>query len=558
MASGAHICYQVSVKHLPAYTDLTSRLRFSPEQGRIWRDSERCVLLSNSALAMLRNELVVQLGLGSARRLFWQMGFAEGARCAVEAKYLRPGRGFLEAFAVGPQAHALTGFGWTEIETLDSDTASGHFEGRFLVHDSIEAGIHLETEGVNADPVCWLQTGFASGFASTFAGQPIIMREIECQGMGHPACLLHGKPEDEWPNLDDVETAVVSFQSAGPKSQDDQFVAGVSAGFHAVRNLIERTAGTDATLLFLGETGVGKEVFAKMAHRLSLRRDAPFVALNCAAIPEGLIEAELFGVAKGAFTGAVADRPGRFELAHGGTLFLDEISMLSPLAQSKVLRAIQEGEFERVGDTKTIQVNVRLIAASNIDLEVAMAEGTFRADLYFRLSTLPIRVPPLRERREDIPGLMEHFRAKYAMRHGRAVGGFTARSINALLMHDYPGNVRELERMVERAVLLADESGAIDLRHLFIGSDRVRIPSGLTLARDGRVVEAEPRHEEQSSVCQLVSLLRQNGETLSTVEDAIVRAAVEAAGGNVAQAARELGLTRRQLAFRLEKMQRDG
>lgn len=154
MASGAHICYQVSVKHLPAYTDLTSRLRFSPEQGRIWRDSERCVLLSNSALAMLRNELVVQLGLGSARRLFWQMGFAEGARCAVEAKYLRPGRGFLEAFAVGPQAHALTGFGWTEIETLDSDTASGHFEGRFLVHDSIEAGIHLETEGVNADPVC--------------------------------------------------------------------------------------------------------------------------------------------------------------------------------------------------------------------------------------------------------------------------------------------------------------------------------------------------------------------------------------------------------------------
>ena len=383
------------------------------------------------------------------------------------------------------------------------------------------------------------------------------MREIECKGRGHRACLLHGKPEAEWPSLDDVETAVVQIDSSGLKSQDDQFVAGVSAGFHAVRNLIERTAGTDATLLFLGETGVGKEVFARMAHRLSLRRDAPFVALNCAAIPEGLIEAELFGVAKGAFTGAMTDRQGRFELAHGGTLFLDEISMLSPLAQSKVLRAIQEGEFERVGGTKTIQVNVRLIAASNIDLEAAIAAGTFRPDLYFRLSTLPIWVPPLRERREDIPGLMEHFRAKYTKRHGRTVEGFTARSINALLMHDYPGNVRELERMVERAVLLADETGAIDLRHLFIGSNRALIPSSLTLAQDGRVVGAEPSSEESSGIDQLVGLLRQNGETLSTIEDAIVRASVEAAGGNVALAARELGLTRRQLAYRIEKIRND-
>ncbi|SHN54771.1 sigma-54-dependent Fis family transcriptional regulator [Erythrobacter sanguineus] len=543
------------MKHLPAYTDLTSRLRFSPEQGRIWRDSERCVLLSNSALTMLRNELVVQLGLVKARRLFWELGFAEGARCAVEAKHLRPGSSFLDAFAVGPQAHAVTGFGWTEIETLETDTENGHFEGRFLVHDSIEAGIHLATEGVHTDPVCWLQTGFASGFASTFAGQPIIMREIECQGMGHPACLLHGKPEAEWPGLDDAETNAVPLDPAVSRHQDKHFVAGVSAGFNAVRNLIERTARTDASLLFLGETGVGKEVFAKLAHRLSLRNDAPFVALNCAAIPEGLIEAELFGVAKGAFTGAGADRPGRFELADGGTLFLDEISMLSPLAQSKVLRAIQEGEFERVGDTRTIQVNVRLIAASNVDLEAAMGEGTFRADLYFRLSTLPIRVPPLRERREDIPGLMEHFRRKYAKRHGRTVEGFTARSINALLLHDYPGNVRELERMVERAVLLADESGAIDLRHLFIGTNNVHVRRGLTLTCDGRVAEEQPVDGEPFSLSHMVGLLRQNGATLTTIEDAIVRSAIDAAGGNVAQAARELGLSRRQLSYKVEKMQ---
>lgn len=349
---------------------------------------------------------------------------------------------------------------------------------------------------------------------------------------------------------------MVPLVSAGGQCPETDFVAGVSAGFHAVRNLIERAAGTDASLLFLGETGVGKEVFAKMAHQLSLRRDAPFVALNCAAIPEGLIEAELFGVAKGAFTGAVANRLGRFELANGGTLFLDEISMLSPLAQSKVLRAVQEGEFERVGDTKTIHVNVRLIAASNIDLEAAMAAGAFRPDLYFRLSTLPIRVPPLRERREDIPRLMEHFPAKYARRHRRAVQGFTARSINALLMHDYPGNVRELERMVERAVLLADEAGAIDLGHIFIGSDRLHVKSGLALNEKGHLVGADAQQEETLSIEQLAGLMRQKGETLASIERVIVQAAVEATGGNVAQAARDLGLTRRQLAFKLEKMHR--
>lgn len=544
------------MKHLPGYADLTNRLRFSPEQGRIWRDSERCVLLSQSALTTLRSQLVAQIGQARARQLFWEMGFAEGARCAVEAKELRPDRDFLEAFAFGPQAHALTGFGWTEIETLDSDSASGHFHGSFVVHDSIEAAIHLATDGVSADPVCWLQTGFASGFASSFAGQPIVMREIECQGMGDGACLLHARPEAEWPQLDDVEKSAPALVVANSQADRHEFVPGVSAGYHAVRNMIERAAGTDASLLFLGETGVGKEVFAKMAHRASLRKDAPFVALNCAAIPEGLIEAELFGVAKGAYTGAVASRPGRFELAHGGTLFLDEISMLSPLAQSKVLRVIQEGEFERVGDTRTTRVDVRLLAASNIDLETAMEAGHFRTDLFFRLATLPIQVPPLRQRREDIPGLMEHFRAKYAQRHRRKVAGFTARSINALLMHEYPGNVRELERMVERAVLLVNDGEAIDLRHLFLGSDRACIRAGLALTNDGRVSGAEVGGERAQSIGHLLGLLRQNGEGLKAVESMIVEAALEAARGNVAQAARDLGLTRRQLASRLEKIGR--
>jgi transcriptional regulator with GAF, ATPase, and Fis domain len=311
-------------------------------------------------------------------------------------------------------------------------------------------------------------------------------------------------------------------------------------------------------LLLMGETGVGKEVLAKLAHRLSRRHEQPFVALNCEAIPEGLIEAELFGVAKGAYTGAVAARPGRFELANGGTLFLDEIATLSPLAQSKILRAIQEGEFERLGDTKTNKVDVRLIAASNVELTEAVREGKFRADLYYRISTLPVRVPPLRQRREDIPVLLEHFRLRYARRHDRTVPGFTARAINALLVYDFPGNVRELERMVERAVLLVDDGQAIDLRHLFLETDNLDLNPVMGLTSDGRIAAVDTADYRKDLVRQMLDLIVDGGGSLQEMEQMVIREALEAGGGNVARAARTLGLTRRQLALRLEKMKSDG
>lgn len=540
------------------YDDLTSQLRFSPELGRIWRGSERCVLLSSNALATLRGQIVAQLGTTTARRLFWDIGYAEGSRCAVTAKTIRADTEFLEAFAVGPQAHALTGFGWTEIEALETDETTGHFVGQFRVHDSIEAAIHLAAEGISPDPVCWLQTGFASGFASTFAGQPILMREIQCLGMGDEACVLHAKPASEWELASDQETVQPVLNASEQPAYEGDVVLGSSAGYLAVRNLVERTADTDATLLFYGETGVGKEVFAKLAYSLSRRRTAPFVALNCAAIPEGLIEAELFGVAKGAFTGAVSTRPGRFELANGGTLFLDEIASLSPMAQSKVLRAIQEREFERVGDVKTVRVDVRIMAASNADLEAAVVQGNFRADLYYRLSTLPIHVPPLRQRREDIPALMEHFRKRYARRHDRSVPGFTSRAINALLLYEYPGNIRELERMVERAVLLVDEGQAIDLQHLFQGTQAADIRTSMALNADGHVRLAGPVDQLPRAAKLVLSLLKDGGDGLAAIEEEIIRTAVDETAGNVAQAARDLGLTRRQLAFRLGKMAEEG
>ncbi|WP_244571369.1 sigma 54-interacting transcriptional regulator [Mesorhizobium carmichaelinearum] len=232
------------------------------------------------------------------------------------------------------------------------------------------------------------------------------------------------------------------------------------------RHLLEKVAATDATVLFSGESGVGKELFSQQLHALGRRAARPFIAINCAAIPDNLVESELFGVEKGAFTGATASRAGYFERASGGTLFLDETSTLAYSAQGKLLRALQERTVERVGGQRSIPVDVRVVAASNVDLAAEVAAGRFRSDLYFRLCVFPITIPPLRERRDDIPLLMAHFLRLYCQRHGRTLSGFTRRATDVLLKYDYPGNIRELQNLIERGVVYADDGGQIDMVHL--------------------------------------------------------------------------------------------
>ncbi|MCI0483150.1 MAG: sigma 54-interacting transcriptional regulator, partial [candidate division NC10 bacterium] len=217
---------------------------------------------------------------------------------------------------------------------------------------------------------------------------------------------------------------------------------------------VETVAPTDATVLLLGETGTGKELIARALHDLSPRKDRALVRLNCAALPAGLIESELFGHEKGAFTGALGRKIGRFELADGGTIFLDEVGDLPPDLQAKLLRVLQEGDFERVGSTATLKVDVRVIAATHRDLEKASQEGTFRPDLYYRLSVFPIAIPPLRERKEDIPLLVKHFVLKYGAKFGKQVETIPEKTMHALLDYSWPGNVRELENVVERAVIV--------------------------------------------------------------------------------------------------------
>jgi DNA-binding NtrC family response regulator len=280
-------------------------------------------------------------------------------------------------------------------------------------------------------------------------------------------------------------------------------------------------ADTNATILIIGENGTGKEMLARAIHEQSRRATAPFIAVSCAALPESLIESELFGHEKGAFTSATHARAGRFELADGGTLFLDEIVELSPNVQVKLLRVLQERSFERVGGTKTLNVDIRLIAASNRDLETEVESEHFRRDLFYRLNVVPLVLPPLRERREDIPGLAAHFAAKAAEKHGRATPQLSAELIDSLHEYEWPGNVRELENLMERLVLL-DHQPALGLEFL---------PEKMLKALPAPGIPGDKTFEGE------VAALKQH----------LIVSALKAEGGNKVAAARRLGISRSYL-----------
>ena len=232
-------------------------------------------------------------------------------------------------------------------------------------------------------------------------------------------------------------------------------IVGDSAALRRVLKEVETVAPTGSTVLIRGETGTGKELIARALHDLSPRRERTFVKLNCAAIPTGLLESELFGHEKGAFTGAITQKVGRFELAHQGTLFLDEVGDIPPELQPKLLRALQEQEFERLGSTRTVRVDVRLVAATNRDLAQMVADGQFRSDLYYRLNVFPVVLPPLRERRDDIPMLARHFTQRFARRMGRRIETIPTAVMDALVRYPWPGNIREMQNVIERAVILS-------------------------------------------------------------------------------------------------------
>src|SRR6516165_9914676 len=329
-----------------------------------------------------------------------------------------------------------------------------------------------------------------------------------------------------------------------PSAQGARFgIIGTSPGITDLYAILERVADTPTTVLITGESGTGKELVARALHEHSGRKDKPFIKVNCAAIPKELIESELFGYERGAFTGAVASKPGRFELANGGSLFLDEIGEIPIEMQVKLLRALQESEFERVGGIKTIRVDVRLVAATNRDLKKLIASAQFREDLFYRLNVVPIRLPALRERTGDIPLLVEHFLAKFNERLKKHVTGAEPDALEALIQYPWPGNIRELENVVERAVLFCD-------------TQRLR---GTDLPPEIRGIPAManvplPEADLQAALAGEGGLKEHVKVAMSRLEKELVSRALQQTSGNVTHAARLLKISRKGLQLKMKEL----
>jgi two-component system response regulator HydG len=457
----------------PEDLDLDELLDVDAEHGVIRFAGARAILLDAVAMGLLREQLVEAFGAAAARAIFTRFGFAHGYRMAEAMgdafTWDRP-EDWRDA---GGRIHVLQGL-------LCLSPGGGPLSPRGArVEGSYEAEQHLLHLGRADAPVCWTLTGFASGYLSRTEGRDIYVIERRCVGRGDAACQFVGRSAEGWgaeldahrpffaegglgASLDRIgamlrraERRLRTRERAAGSRDDPSGIVARSAPMRLTLDLARRVAKVDSTVLVTGESGAGKERVARLVHDASARAGGPFVAVNCGAIPEALLESELFGHARGAFTGASHDRVGLFEAAAGGTLFLDEVGELPAGTQVKLLRALQERSVRRVGENRSRPVDARIVAATNKDLAEEVAARRFRRDLYYRLRVVELRVPPLRDRREDLLPLARALLEEAAARMKRPPLRLTPAAADQLARHPWPGNVRELANAMERAVALA-------------------------------------------------------------------------------------------------------
>ncbi len=469
--------------------DLRELLDFDPKGGPIHFAGQRALLMDALALGILRRELVSALGLSAARSILQRFGFAHGWRTAETLRHAFPWESERDWQRAGGRLHMLQGL--VELEPAPPRASGDPVPFADAIwKNSYEAEQHLLHHGRADAPVCWTLTGFASGYMSCVNGREILVMEERCVGRGDAVCHIVGRPADEWPaevaaELKGQRDVCFEKQLHGIVEELKQTeqklrrrrravgdgtleVGGIIAASEKMKSVIDlarRVAKVDSTVLISGESGAGKERLARLIHDESARSSGPFVAVNCAALSESLLESELFGHVRGAFTGATTDRAGLFEAANGGTLLLDEVGEVAPAMQAKLLRALQEREVRRVGENRSRRIDVRIVAATNRDLMAEVNEGRFRKDLYYRLRVVELPLAPLRHRKEDVLPLSRVLLANAAERMGRSVTGLTPQAADQLLRWQWPGNVRELENAMERAVVLSsgDRIGVEDL-----------------------------------------------------------------------------------------------
>ena len=554
-----------SIPKLPSDADLRRQIHFSTADGRIWLAGQRMLLMHASALGTLRRELIQTVGIDITRRLLLRTGFAAGQRDAALAREVRGKAGIFDMFVVGPQLHMLEGAVQVTPEKFDFNPIEGKFHGIFKWQHSWEAEVHSRDFGKQETPVCWMLLGYASGYTSAFVGKTVLFKETQCEACGASHCLIEGKPVYEWDDgeamnneyhsesllvhLEDLNAQVQMLRSSLQPADELGPLIGQSAAFGKAANLMRKAATTQVTVLLNGETGVGQERFARAIHAMSPRADKPFIAVNCAALPAELIESELFGAEKGAYTGANSARAGRFERADGGTLLLDELGDLPLSAQAKLLRVLEDGVVERLGSSAPRKVNVRIVAATHVHLEEAVKAGKFRQDLLYRLNVYPIKIPPLRERKEDIEALATHMLKKFTSLHDKRVLGITDRALAAMRRYSWPGNVRELENLIERGVILASHGEWVDVDEIF---PNYQDENEVGLDATGHI-----KTTTLASTQELLNNMMQNKTSLDQLEANLINAAVNQHEGNISAAARSLGITRPQLSYRLQRLEQN-